>query len=91
MRARSDGVEQKALVFPTRTGRSLGAENVRTRLLAVSVKRARSQLEPDGCRPLRDGLTPHAPCRTSASLLYAFGDPPQVVMKEMGTPTRRSP
>jgi integrase len=84
LRARRDGVEQRALVFPTRTGRSNSPENVRNRVLAVAVKRANSRLEADGLPPLPEGLTPHSLRRTFASLLYALGEPPPVVMDEMG-------
>jgi integrase len=50
----------------------------------LRVKRASSQLEADGLPPLRDGLTPHSLRRTFASLVYALGEPPPVVMDEMG-------
>jgi integrase len=37
--------------------------------------------------PLPDGLTPHSLRRTFASLLFAIGEPPPWVMKQMGHTT----
>jgi integrase len=48
------------------------------------VKRANQRLEDDGNLPLPERLTPHSLQRTFASLLYALGEAPPVVMAEMG-------
>jgi integrase len=76
--------EPDALVFPTRERRRLSAENFRNRVLAPAIKRANGKLAGVGLPPLPDKLTPHSLRRTFASLLYALGEPPPVVMAEMG-------
>jgi integrase len=48
------------------------------------VKRANEILAERGTAPLPDGLTPHSLRRTFASVLYALGEDPGVVMDEMG-------
>jgi integrase len=74
---------QRTTVFATRTGKRMGAENFRNRVLAAAVKRANERLEVRGEVPLPK-LKPHSLRRTFASLLYAIGEPPPVAMAEMG-------
>lgn len=78
------GDDPDAYVFATSTGRRPGRDNVRNRVLAPAVKLASSRLVERGFAPLPDGLTPHALRRTFASVLYALGEDPGVVMDEMG-------
>ena len=83
LKASRADVASSAYVFATSTGKRMGAENVRNRVLAGAVKRANKQLEEKGEVPLPK-LTPHSLRRTFASVLYAIGEPPPVVMAEMG-------
>ena len=70
-------------VFGTRTGGRQSASNVRNRVLAKAVERANERLVEGGKVPVRP-LTPHGLRRTFASVLYAIGEDPGVVMDEMG-------
>jgi integrase len=70
--------------FPTATGGPQSADNFRARTLKAAVKRANEILAERGTAPLPDGLTPHSLRRTFASVLYALGEDPGVVMDEMG-------
>ncbi len=74
----------EALVFPTSTGAQQNAENVRNHILSPAVEKANERLATAGENPLPAGITPHSLRRTFASLLYALGEPPPVVMAEMG-------
>jgi integrase len=71
-----------AYVFGTAQGKQQNPSNVRTRVLAKAIERANERLE-DG-EPELPRLTPHGLRRTFASLLYAIGETPPVVMAEMG-------
>ena len=73
-----------ALVFGTESGTTLGATNVRRRVLAPVVKIANEQLVKAECDPLPAGLTPHSLRRTFASILFAVGEAPPYVMVQMG-------
>jgi integrase len=73
-----------ALVFATSTGKTIGASNFRRRVLAPAVELADERLLEAGGSPLPTGLTPHSLRRTFASVLYAIGTTPPVVMAEMG-------
>jgi integrase len=73
-------------VFATSSGRRFSSENFRNRVLAGAVKRANDTLSERDEAPLPK-LTPHSLLRTFASLLYALGEPPTVVMAEMGHTT----
>jgi integrase len=77
-------LDPDAYVFPTRSGPRALPENFRNRVLAPTVKRANENLAKRGSAPLPVKLTPHSLRRTFASLLYALGEPPPVVMQEMG-------
>lgn len=72
-----------AFVFATGAGKQQNTSNVRTRVVANTVKRANKRLGKAGEPPLPP-LTPHGLRRSFASLLYAIGEPPPVVMQEMG-------
>jgi integrase len=84
VRARSRHTGPDDYVFATRTGARSSRENMRTRVLARAVKRANEQLVDAGLSPLPERLTPHSLRRTFASVLYALGEDPGVVMDEMG-------
>lgn len=83
-------------VFATRTGGRSSVDNVRARVVNPAVKRASELLIADGSAPLPGwtsddderaggkGITPHSLRRTFASILYAIGENPGVVMDEMG-------
>jgi integrase len=71
-------------VFATSTGARQSRENLRNRVLAPAVRRASERLVEAGSWPMPDGLTPHSLRRTFASVLYALGEDPGVVMDEMG-------
>jgi len=72
------------LVFPTRGGRPHRPDNFRSRVLQPSVRRANANLAVRGLPPLPERLTPHSLRRTFASVLYALGEDPGIVMDEMG-------
>jgi integrase len=82
--ARPADVDQDAYVFPTRTGRRQYEAKVRTAMLGGAVKRANATLQSRGLPPLPASLTPHSLRRTFATVLYALGESPPVVMAEMG-------
>ncbi len=50
----------------------------------IAVKRANENLAKQKLSPLPDGITPHSLRRTFASVLYALGEDPGIVMDEMG-------
>jgi integrase len=72
-----------AFVFGTATGKQQNPSNVRNRVLTRSVQRATERLQEAGEAPL-PALTPHGLRRSFASLLYGIGEPPPVVMQELG-------
>jgi Phage integrase family len=59
-------------------------DNFRSRILAKAVERANENLAAQKRVPLPEGLTPHKLRHTFASILYALGVDPGVVMDEMG-------
>jgi integrase len=71
-------------VFPTSAGRPQSTDNLRSRVIGASVERASKNLRAHGLPPLPDKITPHSLRRTFASILYAIGEDPGVVMDEMG-------
>jgi integrase len=77
-------IDPDVYVFPTRSGRRVLPENFRKRVLAAAVARANENLTRRELAPLPPKLTPHSLRRTFASLLYALGESPPVVMQEMG-------
>lgn len=82
--ARPAEVDQDAYVFPTRTGRRQYESKVRTATLGGAVRTANASLAARGLPPLPASLTPHSLRRTFATVLYALGETPPVVMAEMG-------
>lgn len=66
-------------LFPTRTGGRLNPSNIRTRLLATCVERARPRASSIPSR-----VTPHTLRRTFASLALAAGRNPRWVMAQIG-------
>lgn len=85
-RARSSrgSIDHDAYVFPTRTGRRQYEDKVRTGTLGGAVNRANANVAEGELPPLPAKLTPHSLRRTFASVLYALGESPPVVMAEMG-------
>jgi len=83
-RIRPADADPDSFVFGTPSGAPTGIENVRNRVLAPAVKSASAALVAADRPPLPDGLTPHSMRRTFASVLYALGEDPRLVMTEMG-------
>jgi integrase len=84
VRARAISTEPDAFVFPTANGRQFLTNNVRKRVLTPAVELASEQLVERGYPPLPENITPHSLRRTFASVLYAIGEDPGIVMDEMG-------
>jgi integrase len=82
-RARAEA-DPDGFVFATSTGKRQSTDNLRSRVIAASVKQANKNLRARELQPLPEGITPHSLRRTFASLLYAIGEDPGVVMDEMG-------
>jgi integrase len=74
-------------VFRTSKGGSLGATNVRKRILAPAVEEARKMTSEAEEEPFPEGITPHSLRRTFASILVALGRDPSYVMAQMGHTT----
>lgn len=87
LRARLDTPAPTALVFPTSTGKRQSVSNVRSRVLLKAITAANEALSTAGAQSLPDRLTPHSLRRTFASLLFAIGEPPPWVMRQMGHTT----
>jgi Phage integrase family len=68
----------------TSTGGRQSTDNLRSRVIAASVERTNKNLRGRDLPPLPEGITPHSLRRTFASILYAIGEDPGVVMDEMG-------
>ena len=64
----------------------MNPSNIRNRVLSQAVESANEQLVKRNAAPLPH-LTPHSLRRTFASVLYALGESPAVVMAEMGHTT----
>lgn len=62
------------LVFPSESGASRDPENLRSRILAPTFKRADELLVSRGLIPLPEGLTTHKLRHTFASVLIACGE-----------------
>jgi integrase len=84
VRGRHQEASQDEFVFGTLTSARQNPSNLRRRVLKPAVKRANERLAKRELPPLPEGLTPHSLRRTFASLLYALGESPPVVMDEMG-------
>jgi len=70
--------------FPTSRGGQHSEDNFRSRVLKAAVERANENLAKQKLASLPEGLTPHSLRRTFASVLYALGEDPGVIMDEMG-------
>ncbi len=81
LRATADA---NGFVFATSTGMRQSTDNLRSRVIAASVEQANKNLGARDLPPLPEGITPHSLRRTFASILYAIGEDPGVVMDEMG-------
>ncbi len=77
-------VDANSFIFATSTGKRQSTDNLRSRVIAASVDRANKNLQARDLPPLPEGITPHSLWRTFASVLYAIGENPGVVMDEMG-------
>jgi integrase len=71
-------------VFATSAGGQPSRDNLRNRVLGPAAKLASQRLVERGLTPLPERITPHSLRRTFASLLYALGEDPGIVMDEMG-------
>jgi integrase len=87
LKARPGTPAPAELAFPTSTGSRQSVSNVRSRVLLRAIADANTALATAGLEPLPDGLTPHSLRRTYASLLFAVGEPPPWVMRQMGHTT----
>jgi integrase len=77
----------RRLVFATGTGKAHDRGNVNQRVLATAAQNASAAMLEASDDPLPAGLTPHSLRRTFASLLYALGEAPPYVMRQMGHTT----
>jgi len=84
VRALRTVTDADGFVFATSTGKRQSTDNLRSRVIGASVERANENLRARGHSPLPEGITPHSLRRTFASILYAIGEDPGVVMDEMG-------
>jgi integrase len=84
VRARQADPAPDDFVFATATGRRQSADNFRSRVLRAAVRQANKNLTDQKLAPLPPALTPHSLRRTFASVLYALGEDPGIVMDEMG-------
>jgi len=84
LRAGESQIAFDGYLFPTRAGTGQSTNNVRSRVLKRAVERANANLDKQQLSPLPQGITPHSLRRTFASVLYALGEDPGVVMDEMG-------
>lgn len=84
LKSSSRATEANQLVFPSAVGTRQDRNRVRTRVLAVAVKRANEQLAEESLTELPEGITLHALRRTCTSLLVALGKDPRYVMAQMG-------
>jgi integrase len=88
LKAKARRTAPSDLVFGTSTGARQSESNIRTRVLAPSVRLANERLELAGEVPM-PRLHPHALRHTYASVLAALGEDPRSVMAQIGhtTPT----
>jgi integrase len=83
-KANTANIDPDAFVFPTRTGRRFGKDNVRKRIFTAVVDRANERLTEAGRTPLPEGLSPHKLRHTYCSLLFAQGLDLPRIMGQLG-------
>ncbi len=83
-RDRRDRPGARELVFKTRRGGVRTKDNVRLRILAPALVRAGQLLEVRGLASLPHGIGPHSLRHTFASVLFAIGEDPVSVMRQLG-------
>lgn len=76
--------EPDDLVFPSGTGGARDKDNLRSRVLVATLKRADELLLKRGQIPLPKGITAHKLRHTFASVLIACGEDPTSVMAQLG-------
>lgn len=74
----------RELVFRTTRGGPRTKDNVRLRILLPVLARAEELLEARGLSSLPPGITPHSFRHTFTSLLFAIGEDPVSVMRQLG-------
>ena len=74
----------RELVFTTSRGGPRTKDNVRLRILRPVLARAEELLEARGQASLPPGITPHSLRHTFTSLLFAIGEDPVSVMRQLG-------
>jgi integrase len=84
VRARRSQAAAEAYVFSTLRGGRPSPNNLRSRVLKVAIESANKNLAKRSLAPLPERITPHSLRRTFASVLYALGEDPGIVMDEMG-------
>ncbi len=83
-RDRRGGPGAPELVFTTLRGGPRTKDNVRLRILQPVLARAEGLLEARGQAQLPPAITPHSLRHTFASLLFAIGEDPVSVMRQLG-------
>jgi integrase len=83
VRARHPDACPDGFVFATGRGGRLRPDNFRPRVLRTAMERANANLTGQKMPP-PERIIPHSLRRTFASILYAIGEDPGVVMDEMG-------
>ncbi len=83
-RGRRGQLGSRELVFTTSRGGARTKDNVRLRVLRPVLARADEVLEARGQAALPPGITPHSLRHTFTSLLFAIGEDPVSVMRQLG-------
>jgi integrase len=83
-RDRCDRPGARELVFRTSRGGPRTKDNIRLRILRPVLARAEELLEPGGQASLPPGITPHSCRHTFTSLLFAIGEDPVSVVRQLG-------
>lgn len=83
-RARRGRPGSRELVFTTSRGGPRTKDNVRLRILRPVLARAEELLEARGLSSLPPGISPHSLRHTFTSLLFAIGEDPVSVMRQLG-------
>lgn len=83
-RGRRGQLDSRELVFTTSRGGARTKDNVRLRVFRPVLARADEVLEARGQAALPPGITPHSLRHTFTSLLFAIGEDPVSVMRQLG-------